>query len=385
MADYKNTRFAYVTENGKIPGYTANSVGVMKMCAHISKLGVDVHLFIPEHQHIKTEQDPWSFYNVPQSFQIHYIKTPAFLGPFRIGIFYLKALFNILKLRINHVNSRSMIFSCLSALAEKKTVFESHNYAKFKRSAFRFLWLPLVKSNLFNAKMIVTTQIGKKSYLTENISEEKIIVLPNGAELEDFDAKRAQDWKAAHGLPSDKTLFGFSGSLYPGRGIDEILLSAKNLPEANFLIVGGQPHEIERYTNNPDFGSLDNVTFTGHVTQDKVPEYLMAADILIIPYTSTTAHPYMSPMKMFDYIAAGKPIITTDFPVIREILTEDENALYFEPDSAEALQKALEDILAKPEKQAEMVSNNLKLAQDYSWKKRAAKMMAFHCQDKNKD
>ena len=134
---HASLRIAYVTENGKIPGFTANSVGVIKMCYGMAKQGHHVDLLIPDgHYNEVSSQSLYDFYNVEPIFNIHYIKSPKWMGKFSILFFYIKAAIFIFKNKIQSVNSRSLIFACLIGLFAKPVIFESHNYAKFKKIIF---------------------------------------------------------------------------------------------------------------------------------------------------------------------------------------------------------------------------------------------------------
>jgi glycosyltransferase involved in cell wall biosynthesis len=372
-------KIAYVTENGKIPGFTANSVGVIKICYNMAKQGHKVDLLIPDGHQSNVSSSVWEFYNVEPIFNIHYIKTFKWMGKFSVLIFFIKSAFFIFSNKIESVNSRSLIFSCLIGLIGKPIIFESHNYAKFKKSIFRHIWIFLVKSNLYKASMISTTTVGKQSYITHGIKSSKIIVLPNASDLELF-KNQPEKTELRHilNLSLDQKIICFCGSLYPGRGIDEVIYSIEKTPDAYFLIVGGPENDVQYYKKIVAAKGLKNCLFTGHIPQKKVPAYLMASDILLMPYTNKTAHPYMSPMKMFDYIATGKAIIATNYPVVQEILTEGETAIFVKPDNEKDLHKAILKLLKSKTLYENLCKNTLKMRKNYSWALRAEKMVEHH-------
>jgi glycosyltransferase involved in cell wall biosynthesis len=126
-----------------------------------------------------------------------------------------------------------------------------------------------------------------------------------------------------------------TGHLYAGRGADLFLALATEFPQASFVWVGGQTEDIETWKSR---AQSDNVTFTGFIPNQDLPLYQSAADVLLMPYShsimgsSGTADStsVASPMKMFEYMAAGRAIVTSDLPVIREVLNE-KNAVFCEP------------------------------------------------------
>src|SRR5690606_8869574 len=185
--------------------------------------------------------------------------------------------------------------------------------------------------------MIVTTEAGKRSYASIGVPPERILVLPNGVHIERFEIpESSQTLRAQLGLPLDKPVVAFSGSLHEGRGGEEMLDCAELLPFAHFLIVGGSAADVERYRRLAGQRKLNNVHLVGHVEQARLPRYLLAADVLLMPYTTRfSAHSfeYTSPMKMFEYLATGRPMVATDFPILHEVLEHGRNAIFVLPDS----------------------------------------------------
>jgi len=114
------------------------------------------------------------------------------------------------------------------------------------------------------------------------------------------------------------------------------------------------------------------------VEQDILSAYLMKADILVMPSTSLTPHIRdMSAMKMFEYLAVGKPIVASDFPVMREVLTDKETAILVEPDSADAISKGINWIIENPTLATEIGKQAKILSNSYTWEIRAEKIINF--------
>jgi glycosyltransferase involved in cell wall biosynthesis len=126
---------------------------------------------------------------------------------------------------------------------------------------------------------------------------------------------------------------------------------------------------------------LTNTVFTGFVPNAELPRYQAAADLLLMPYSrqvggSSGAAPvrYFSSMKMFEYMAAGRAIITSDLPVIRETLDE-ESAVFCPPDEADAWQSAVERLLQEPAFAHQLADRAKQLAAGYTWTARARKAL----------
>jgi len=106
-----------------------------------------------------------------------------------------------------------------------------------------------------------------------------------------------------------------------------------------------------------------------------VADLLSQADVLILPNTaSAISTRFTSPLKLFEYMAAGRPIVASDLPSIREILRDGENALLVEPGNASALAAAIQRILADPELAAALARAALDQVPAYSWERRAQRL-----------
>ena len=144
-----------------------------------------------------------------------------------------------------------------------------------------------------------------------------------------------------------------TGHLYAGRGVELFIELARRIPSAQFVWVGGRPQDVNEWRAKASSQNLRNVLFTGFIPNRDLPLYQSAADVLLMPYArsifgssgSADSAAVASPMKMFEYMAAERAIITSDLPVIREVLNES-NAVFCPPDDVEAWKTALEDLLA---------------------------------------
>ena len=137
---------------------------------------------------------------------------------------------------------------------------------------------------------------------------------------------------------------------------------------------------MRRYRDMAQEGSDANLHFTGHVPSTEVPRYLKAADILLMPNTSkSTGHSidYASPMKVFDYLAAGKPIIASDFAVLREVFTHEHNAFLVSADSERELARGLQWVLDNPGRAGNMAKQARTDSKQYTWEQRADAYLSF--------
>lgn len=138
---------------------------------------------------------------------------------------------------------------------------------------------------------------------------------------------------------------GYAGGLRPGNGLGMLLALAEAFPRDTFHVLGGPAEEAARWQLAQKSA---NVVWYGQSPPARVPSFLTACDVLLAPYepgaktsSGNDTSRWMSPLKIFEYMAAGKAMIVSDFPVLREVLTDD-IAVLAEAANVEAWKAALE-------------------------------------------
>ncbi len=181
-------------------------------------------------------------------------------------------------------------------------------------------------------------------------------------------------------LPEQPTAV-YTGHFYAGRGMELLFGLAQRLPQVHFLWVGGRPQDVIRWKARLDSAGVENVTLTGFVDKNELPLYQAAGDFLLMPYEKAIAGSsggnsaaICSPMKMFDYLAAGRVILSSDLPVLHEVLNE-KNTVFCPAEDVDAWQAALESLLADPAR-CERLAQQARLdGQKFSWLARAQKAL----------
>jgi glycosyltransferase involved in cell wall biosynthesis len=209
---------------------------------------------------------------------------------------------------------------------------------------------------------------------------DEVVVTPNGVDLERFDSLPPTPELARQKLdfPSAPTVM-CTGHLYAGRGADLFLALAKEIPHAHFVWVGGKPEDVEMWKSRAE---SDNVTFTGFIPNQDLPLYQSAADMLLMPYSRSImgssgkadSASVASPMKMFEYMAAGRAIVSADLPVIREVLNE-KSAVFCEPDDLEDWKLKIGELLTDEKRRVELGKQAFQNVGDYTWLARAGKII----------
>lgn len=172
----------------------------------------------------------------------------------------------------------------------------------------------------------------------------------------------------------------YVGQLYPWKGVDLILRALVHVPRAELIIVGGLPDDCQQ-TRLKDLakqlGIGERVCFCGPRSYEQVPGLLATAGVALLPLAEgLVARCFTSPLKLFDYLAAGLPIVASDFPSVREVLRDGHNALLVPPNDPTAMGAAVNRLLDQPELAARLGSQARRDAANHTWDRRAERILS---------
>jgi len=218
--------------------------------------------------------------------------------------------------------------------------------------------LPLKGPQKWSAKMsswaclrkadhIISVSANLKRYLVDKqgLGETIITVLPNATDTESFGADFNRDEIRSRLGLSTKMVVGFVGTLQMWYGVENLLLAfdevQRQLPDARLVLIGdGQARrDLEQLANKLNLGSA--VRFLGNVEHSRVPEFLSAVDIAVAPFREVRTGFYQSPLKVFEYMAAGKAIVASKIGQIAEVLQDELTALLVKPGDVQELSAAI--------------------------------------------
>jgi len=213
-------------------------------------------------------------------------------------------------------------------------------------------------------KIICISRVLKDYLINLDIPKEKIHIVPDGVRDDWFNVERKLG-----------KYICYTGSLYRWKGVDILISAMKYLPDEYLLIVGGGKrlnylHELARQE-----GVLNRVKFTENVPHFVIPEYLKCAKIAVLPNILEGPSNFSSPLKLFEYMASGIPIVASNISAFREILKNGENAILFEPGNPNELAKGIKKILNNPKLSKKLSIAAKKEAENYTYKKRAERIL----------
>jgi glycosyltransferase involved in cell wall biosynthesis len=178
-------------------------------------------------------------------------------------------------------------------------------------------------------------------------------------------------------LPAEPVV-GYAGHLYAWKGVDALLRALALTPDVRALVVGGHEREPDLARLKAlarELGVDTRVTFTGHVEPSKVPGLLAQAMILVLPNpASAISTHFTSPLKLFEYMAAGRAIVASDLPAIREVLRDGETALLVEPADPAAIAEAVERLIEDHAFAQRLARAAHARAAEFTWARRAERL-----------
>ena len=210
---------------------------------------------------------------------------------------------------------------------------------------------------------------------------DQIQVAPNGTELEHYALLPGAVEARRQLALAERLTAVYTGHFYSGRGMALLFGLAQALPDVNFLWVGGRAEDVADWHARLADASIQNVTLTGFIENRKLPLYQAAGDVLLMPYERQIAGSsggnsaeICSPMKMFDYLACGRAILSSDLAVLHEVLN-DTNAVFCPPEDLAGWTKTLQELLDDAPRRARLAEQARLDAAGYTWSERARRAL----------
>lgn len=362
----------------RIPSSTANSIQLMKVSHSLAEIGHDVNLWVPGETSVGWDELA-GFYGLRTEFQVHWLKSIKLLRRYDFTWLAVNQAFSW---GADLVYTWLPQVGTLSLRRGLPAILELHDRPTGQFGPFfvrRFIRMKGVK------RLLVITQALQNAVeksLDIKVKDDEIQIAPNGVELERYtDLPDPATARQKLGLPQ-RTTAVYTGHFYKGRGIDLLIGLAHRFPAIQFLWVGGTADNLVELQKQLDSEKITNVSMTGFVDNRSLPMYQAAGEILLMPYERSIAGSsggnsadICSPMKMFEYLACGRGILTSDLLVLHEVLNA-KNACFCEPENLQDWSASLQHLLDDPVLCRELGRQALLDANKYTWRARASRALA---------
>jgi glycosyltransferase involved in cell wall biosynthesis len=378
----------------RFPLERANGIQSMETCHALARRGHAVTLIVRPDTHVPP-RDPYAFYGLPriEALTIELAPSAPVAAARRTAYLSYAAGRSIGRARHDLIVTRDLgLASLLVRLprsARTPLVYEAHGIAAVVAAALPDLLTHAPAASPFKLRRLerrdarvwrdaegyVTITAGLATELTRRFgARDRIAVVPDGVRLQTIASVDAESQRD----PAHAFTIGYAGHLYPWKGVDLVVEAVTAIPGARGLIVGGHDGEADLQRLRMSAERLDcaaRITFTGALPPPDVASRLREADVLLLPNpASAISTSFTSPLKLFEYMASGKPIVASDLPAIREVLRDGDNALLVPPADPPALTAAIRRLMDDPALAEALASRARVDALEYTWDRRAERL-----------
>lgn len=378
-------RFHYISPS-VLPSRTANSVHVVLQCEGLARAGAQVTLYakrsVSEEKDLLPALGDAYGVNISDMRLVSYYSAISRADTLRIAALALATMRR--GRRPDAILSRNLYAAFYLAVVQRQPLmFETHQLEQGLRKAMQrtLMTCPWVTTVAVSARLVDFLAshhnvAPRNPIVLHDAAREGIVPLPlaeRRAQLRALVEFGAGNWDA---------VCGYFGHLYPGRGIEIIEAMARVRPNCLFLVYGGNDTEVNARRASKQ---LANLRYLGHVPHPLAQRVMCAVDVLLMPYQDRVSigldgHDtagWMSPMKMFEYLASGVPLISSDLPVLREVLRDGENALLVPASDVRDWVAALDRLVSDPTfAQALGQRGHEDYNSKHTWTRRAQRLLA---------
>lgn len=387
-----------ILANIRMPSEKAHVLQTMQMAGAFTKVFDRVQIIYSRRANTSTMKkimDIYEYYGVEETFGL--IGLPSIDAIKRVSLdwpvfnrfpfvqiahlvqllsFTLNAMLYLATLGGGVVFSRDLLplvaIKSASLRKDRTYVFEVHTLPRSSVSRWVHLWAARRVDHI-----VVISDAIREFYLQAGFQPSKILIARDGFNEGLFSSLPSKSVAQSQiGIPEDCLVAVYAGHFYHWKGVDTLLEAAVSMDDKWLMyLIGGIGRDLERVRG----GAADNVFVLEHMSQLEASRYLAAADVLLIPNSGTEAISslYTSPLKLFEYMAVGRPIIASNVQAISSVLTHEVDALLVPPDNPNAIVAALER-LSCDTMLAERIGNAARIrAGEFTWEQRAARIKRF--------
>lgn len=372
--------------NLRLPTEKAYGIQIVKMCEAFAS-HFEVKLIYPSRRN-PIRNNIFEYYSVKKIFEVKKLFALDFYFPGSLNkaavtiksfISGVIIVFRVLFLKVDVIYSRDELILFILSFFRKNIFFEAHRFS-LKRKLF---YLRFKNKKI---KIIAISQAIKNDLVKIGYEPDQILVAHDGVDLSFFDINISkEDARIKLKLPVDSKIIMYTGHLFEWKGANTLLqvaryfqFSVSNFQKKEgifFVFVGGMEYDVKKFKEKAQ--GLNNVLILGHKPYNEIPLFLKAADVLVLPNSAKDKiSSYTSPLKLFEYMASGRPIVASSLRPIREILNEN-NAILVDPDSPENLIEGIVKMVDDNVLSEKLARQSFYDVQSYTWANRTLKILDF--------
>ena len=371
-------KLIYLT-HARIPSDKTPYPFILKTCAGFMQEGWAVELWAANrHNPWFAGADPYQAVDAAKKVPIVHVPVidwMRFIG--RLGFVFMIVTYNVVVLFRLRKHRDALVYAhdirdvVLPVLLGVPMACEIHDYFESSVGLINRVVLPRLKY------LIVTNAI-KAEFLHKKyrIPRERMLVQPNAVAAKDFDIlETRREARERLSLPQDERIIMYTGHLYAWKGGYTLAAAMEFIPNGTLYFVGGTDFDRNALQRFVAENQLPRISFIESQPHEKIPLYLRTADVVVLPNTAKEAvsREETSPVKLFEYLASGTPIVATDLPSVREIVSEKE-VIFAKPDDPRDMARAIENAFSADDARKESA---ISLARKHSWEDRARAISRF--------
>ncbi|MEM8807587.1 MAG: glycosyltransferase [Cyanobacteria bacterium P01_G01_bin.38] len=270
-----------------------------------------------------------------------------------------------LKKRIQLVHTRDWNFAKTVISSGVPVIYECHHYQKAQYEA------DIVNSPWLQVAVTVIETV-RDNMIANGMPAHKILVAPNGYNklFLERHPDAAQHWRTKLLGDRFEQLVVYAGALYAFKGIDQIIAIAHDFPTVKFAIAGGPASQQTIYESTLKSKQIENIELVGFLPQHDLSSLLQAANALVHPHCNGQAATFTSPLKLFDYLASGTPVVATTIPSLKNLTTAKTGIVWCAPDDTSEFRKSLKHLLDSQLGTQGYCTDSIAFVQRFTWENR---------------
>ncbi len=368
--------------NVRLPTEKAHGYQIVRTAAAMVAAGAEVELVVPKRRNPKLGgEDVFAHYGVTQQFPIRWLpnldlirgKMNRFIGPLAFWVqtwTFARSVKKYLRTaQADWIYGRDELLldqlqelPAGARLAVELHALPSGRYAKLLQRADR---------------IIVITRAIKDGLVGQGITAAKIFVAADAVDLAAYAGLLDKNMARTQlGLSASEHRAVYTGHPYAWKGVYALAEASRYLTNGwRVQLVGGVAGDLTPLRRFVQAQRLDRVEILPHQSRPDLLQYVAAADVVVLPNSAKTeiSRLYTSPLKLFEYLAAGRPIVASDLPSIREVVSERE-VIFVKPDDPQDLARGIRQAVEQP--QEDRVAAARALVKKYTWEVRARSILA---------